>query len=271
MSHSFAIPRPKALLGDEHFRILTKAIEQVFSLHPKGTFKSFRISAAGQESSVFQRLIEQLETYLALPYKTDGDVLLVIRPNFSGGWEVLIRLTPRPLSARSWRVCNMAGGLNATLASMMNDLARLKPTDRYLNAMCGSGTLLIEVKNVAQAIGVDINSEALECAKQNLQAAKVKANLIQTDATQLPFEDASFEVITADLPWGDKVGSSEKNSTLYPAFLTEMAQVGQQNARLVVLTHEIKLFETLLKTSDWKTLRAVSGLSWGTLPQSVLA
>ena len=264
---SFAIPRPKALLGDEHFRTLGKAIDHILGLHPKRTFKSFRISAAGQESSVFQRLTTQLEKYLGLPYKTDGDVLLVIRPNSSGGWEVLIRLTPRPLSARQWRVCNLAGGLNATLASVMNDLADIKPTDRYLNAMCGSGTLLIEVKNVAQAIGVDISPEALECAHQNLQASKVKAELIEADVTQLPFEKASFEVITADLPWGDKVGSGEKNITLYPAFLTEMARVATSNARLVVLTHEIKLFETLLKTSAWRILEQYQVYHGGHYPK----
>ena len=61
------------------------------------------------------------------------------------GWEVLIRLTPRPLSAREWRVCNMEGALNATIAAAMiemTDPSARRP--RVFNLMCGSGTLLIE-------------------------------------------------------------------------------------------------------------------------------
>jgi tRNA (guanine6-N2)-methyltransferase len=99
--YSFAIPRPKALLGDEHWRRVIEATEQVLAIHPKGTFKSFRISAAGQDSSVFQRLMAMLEKQLSLPFVEDGDLLIIIRP--AQGWEVAIRLTPRPLSARSWR------------------------------------------------------------------------------------------------------------------------------------------------------------------------
>ena len=34
------------------------------------------------------------------------------------GWEVLVRLTPRPLTARPWRVCNWPGALNAVVAGI---------------------------------------------------------------------------------------------------------------------------------------------------------
>jgi tRNA (guanine6-N2)-methyltransferase len=267
--HAFNIPRPKALLGDEHLRRLTTVIEGVLAINLKNTFESFRISAAGQESSVFQKLIEVLSQQIVLPFDKEGDLLLSVRPaSLEGkiqetrGWEIAVRLTPRPLSARAWRVYNIPGGLNATLAAVMNDLAAIAPTDRYLNAMCGSGTLLIETELIetalieagktTRAIGVDISPQALECALQNLQAASVKAELLQADATRLPFADESFEVITADLPWGDAVGSHEGNATLYPAFLKEMARVSSGNARLVVLTHEVKRFEAWVNNSLWQ-------------------
>jgi 16S rRNA G966 N2-methylase RsmD len=259
--HTFAIPRPKALMGDEHLRRLLKGIENILALHPKGVFKLFRISAAGQDSKVFQRLINILEKQLNMPHDDQGDLLLIVRSGLGEtsegkNWEVAIRLTPRPLSARVWRVCNMAGGLNATLATVMNDLAVMKSTDRYLNAMCGSGTLLIEKTLTAQAVGIDFSAKALECARHNLQSAHVQAELLQADARQLPFETSAFEVITADLPWGDAVGSHEKNATLYPAFLQEMARVATKNARLVILTQDIKLFEKIVKSSSWKILES---------------
>ncbi len=247
----FSIPRPKALLGDEHLRRFIQSIETVQALHPAKTFTSFRFGAAGSDSSVFQKLAEVLAQRLGLAYDAkDGTLLLVIRPA-ANGWEVAIRLTPRPLSARNWRVCNLEGGLNATLAAVMNDLAEVKATDRYLNAMCGSGTLLIEQVNAAKLVGVDISTRALECARQNLTASGVKAELLGADVTALPFSDESFEVVTSDVPWGDAVGTHEGNAKLYPAFLQEMARITTASARLVVLTHELKLFEKVLGESAW--------------------
>ncbi len=247
----FPIPRPKALLGEEHLRRLMTAIEEVRALHPKNVFTSFRFNAAGSDSAVFQRLAEVLSTRLNLAHDAkDGNLLLVVRPS-QKGWEVAVRLTPRPLSARNWRVCNLEGGLNATLAVVMNDLAEVKPPDRYLNAMCGSGTLLIEMAKAAKLVGVDINKKALACALENLKASGVAAEVLEADATQLPFPENSFEVVTADVPWGDAVGSHAGNAKLYPAFLQEMARVTTASARLVVLTHELKLFEKVLAESVW--------------------
>jgi tRNA (guanine6-N2)-methyltransferase len=252
----FPIPRPKALLGDEHLRRLVQAVENVKALHPSNSFTSFRFSAAGSDSSVFQKLSETLSQRLHLPYDAkEGNLLFVVRPS-EEGWEVAIRLTPRPLSARSWRVCNLEGGLNATLAVVMNDLAEIKPTDRYLNAMCGSGTLLIEqalARKTSKLIGCDISKRALECASQNIKASGFAGiEVLEADATQLPFAENSFDVVTADVPWGDAVGSHEGNAKLYPAFLQEMARVTTPTARLVVLTHELKLFEKVLSASVWQ-------------------
>lgn len=249
----FPIPRPKALLGDEYLRRLVQAIETVLALHPGNTFTSFRFSAAGSDSSVFQKLAETLSQRLHLPYDAEeGNLLLVVRPS-EKGWEVAIRLTPRPLSARNWRVCNLEGGLNATLAVVMNDLAEVKATDRYLNAMCGSGTLLIEIGKAAKLVGVDSSKKALVCAEQNINASGVNGvELLESDATQLPFAENSFDVVAADVPWGDAVGTHEGNTKLYPAFLQEMARVTTIDARLVILTHELKLFEKVLTTSPWQ-------------------
>jgi tRNA (guanine6-N2)-methyltransferase len=248
----FPVPRPKALLGDEHLRRLIQAIEEVRALHVTNAFTSFRFSAAGSDSAVFQRLKDVLSSRLNLLYDAeDGNFLLVVRP-CANGWEVALRLTPRPLSARSWRVCNMEGGLNATLAVVMNDVANVKASDRYLNVMCGSGTLLIEQAKAATLVGVDLSQKALECARQNLTASGVKAELQGADAVRLPFPDKSFEVVTADLPWGEAVGSHAENAKLYPVFLEETWRVTTSLGRLVVLTHDLTLFDKVLAASAWK-------------------
>lgn len=265
----FAIPRPKALLGNAELQVLVRGIERV---REQNTFDSFRIDAAGSDSPVFQRLIAALESQLSLPHDPeDGDLLLRVRPSpDKQGWHVLVRTTPRPLSARAWRVCNLAGGLNACVAAAMLEVANVRPFERMMNAMCGSGTLLIEQaskQRVKDLWGVDVNEEALGCARANLQAAKRNIKLEHADVTALPYEDACVDVVVCDPPWGDALGSVENNRDLYPRFLTEMARVITPQGRLVMITHDIKRFERDLAASAWQKTAEVRVFHGGHYPR----
>lgn len=273
----FAIPRPRALLGHEHYHRLLQAIADVHSLHMGNTFSGLRISAAGGDSPVFAALIEQLCRDTGLPYDDEnGDLLLRVRPSAlnTGGWEVLIRLTPRPLATRPWRVHNMPGALNATIAAAMIKMTNPRPTGRFLNMMCGSGTLLIERLQqgpAAIAVGCDIDATALIGARKNLEAAQVadRALLCAWDATELPFVANSFNVICADLPWGQLVGSHADNAALYPKMLTEAARLATPSALLILLTHEIALFERILPlfADIWEVQDVVRALQGGLHPR----
>jgi len=252
----YSVPRPRGLLGHEHFQKLLKQIQTVQNLHPAGTFRTFRISAAGQDSSVFARIKEEISRQTGLIYEPEeAELFLRVRPSTAkmGGWEVLVRLSPRPLSARAWRICDMEGALNATVASAMIEMTLPKSRDRFLNLMCGSGTLLIERLARCPAslsVGCDIDASVLECARQNIGASGYEGDiqLLQADATRLPFPSCSFDVLCADLPWGQLVGSHEQNVSLYPSVLTEAARVAVPGTRAVMLTHEVTLFESLLST-----------------------
>jgi len=273
----FAIPRPRGLLGHEHYHRLLQAITDVRSLHADNTFSGLRISAAGSDSSVFAALIDQLCRDTGLSYdEENGDLLLRARPSAltRDGWEVLIRLTPRPLATRPWRVHNMPGALNAAIAAAMIEMTQPRPTDRFLNMMCGSGTLLIERLlrcPATLAVGCDIDANALIGARLNLEAANAadKALLCAWDATQLPFVAGSFNVICADLPWGQLVGTHTDNAALYPKMLTEAARLATPSAHLILLTHEIALFERILPSfaDMWEVQDVVKVLQGGLHPR----
>ena len=270
---SFNVPRPKALLGHEHLMRLLQIIEEVRKDAP---FTSFRFSAAGRDSAVFARLTEEIQEKTDLIHDSEeGDLLLRIRKS-KEGWDVLFRTTPRPLSSRPWRICNLSGGLNATLAAAMVALIGVDSKDRFFNPMCGSGTLLIERRSrgqAAQLVGCDISGEALACSEENIGSSKRSGiELLRADATHLPFDNASFDVIVADVPWGDAVGSHKDNAALYPAFLTEMARVAAPGARLAVLTHEIRLFEKVLSDSKgmWQLRDTVRVFHGGHYPRVYL-
>ncbi len=269
----FTIPRPKALLGNSELQVLVKGIDRV---RAQQTFGSFRVDAAGSDSPVFQRLVGALAKQLELSHDPeDGDLLLRIRPSPNkDGWHVLVRTTPRPLSARAWRVCNLPGGLNACVAAAMLEVAHVRPFERMLNAMCGSGTLLIEQahkQRIKELWGVDMSEDALTCAHENLRAAKRDINqhirLEHADVTALPYEDACVDVVVCDPPWGDALGSVEHNRDLYPRFLAEMARVITPQGRLVMITHDIKRFERDLAASPWQKTAEVRVFHGGHYPR----
>ena len=131
----FDIPRPKALLGHEYFSRLVTTIRGVIGLHAAGTFRTFRVSAAGSESTIMKRLRSEIGAAIRLDEQTgEGHLNLSIRRSVSGGgWEALVRLTPMPLSARAWRVCNRPDALNATVAHAMIKLPGHSESDRFVN------------------------------------------------------------------------------------------------------------------------------------------
>lgn len=250
---SFDVPRPKALLGDAHLRTLLRESRAVLAAAEE-PMRGLRLEAAGSDSPVMRRLRAALAEALGLADDPEeGEFRLRLRPGpggaAHGGWQAAVRLTPRPLSARAWRVCNRPGGLNACVAAAAWALVGHDPAQRVLNAMCGSGTLLVERAALGPAqrlVGLDSGPEALACSEANLNAAGVRAELLPGDATGTPFADGAFDAVVADPPWGDAVGDRESVAALQPAFLREAARLLAPGGRLLVVTHALRAFESAL-------------------------
>lgn len=248
----FNVPRPRALLANQHLGAIVEAIDQVRALWTERSFSTLRLSAAGEGSGVMQRLRDELAGRTRLTISPDeGDLLLRLRPGRDGSWEALVRLSPRPLATRPWRVCNLPGALNAPVAHVMMQLTAPGPSDRVVNLCCGSGTLLIErlaLGPARSAIGCDVDAPALACARRNLAAAGLvgAARLERWDAGDLPLTDATVDVLCADLPFGQLVGSHEANEALYPRLLAEATRVATGGARMALITHEVRLLERSL-------------------------
>ncbi len=263
LTRLYDIPRPRALLGDQAFRSLLQDIALVRAAHPPQAFRTFFISAAGEDTAVMKRLRAAVAEATGLGEgEEEGDLLLRMRrpPGGRDGWEVLLRISPRPLATRSWRVCDMEGALNATVAHAMILMTDPRPFDVFLNLGCGSGTFLVERLAAGPArrvLGCDTSPEALDCARQNLTAAGF-AHLVELhdwDARQLPLEAASIDALCADLPFGHLVGSHADNLVLYPALLAEAARVARPGALFALITHEIRLMQTLLgETNTWRAI-----------------
>ncbi len=275
LARRFPIPRPKALLGDEHFRALLGMIETVRKLWPGNAFQTFHLNAAGSESSVMRRIKDELSAKTGLALAQDeGDLLIRLRhPPNDLAWEALVRISPRPLATRAWRVCNREGALNATIAHAMTLLTEPKPDDVYLNLMCGSGTLLIERLSagpVKQAMGYDHDETVLDCARQNVEASGYGEfiQLHRGDVRELPLPDGSVDALVADLPFGHLSGSHEGNVELYPIILREAGRVAKAGARFVLITHEVRLMAALLaESATWTAAQVIRVALGGLYPR----
>lgn len=125
---------------------------------------------------------------------------------------------------RNYRKCTFNSSLNPAIAYAMNFLAGLEEKDRILDPCCGSGTLLIERQLLKPVIcvGVDIDQKAIDCAKQNIEAAKVEIELKHGDIMGKKFPNGYFTKIISNLPYGIHTGSRKDNIRLY-RFLADRA------------------------------------------------
>lgn len=240
---------------------LVDAVRATIALHPGGSFHGFRLSAPGSRSPEMRRLREMLGRSTGLRDDPERGELFVRVRRYEDGWEALVRLTPRPLTTRPWRVRDVPGALNASIAAAMVELTGPQAVDRFLDPMCGSGTILVE--RVARGpvdgvVGGDVDVGMLEAARANLEAGGCSryANLVRMGAEAAPFGAGAFDAGGVNLPYGHHVGSVTRNRDLYPAVLAEAARVFRPGGRLAVVTHEFGLFDRVLAASrQWQTVR----------------
>ena len=257
--HRYAVPRPKALLGHEHFSRLTTILRDAvsrFTVMPQ----TMGVAAAGSQSSVLRRLQLELADALTLRLADDGKgelFLRLAREADGPGWEILVRTTAQPLSKRSYRVANVPGALNATVAYAMTKCGSLPENARVVNLCSGSSTILIEhgrTRSADHLVAVDCSRDMINYGMRNTRAAAPSPRIchLLADAGQVPLSSHSVDRLYADLPFGNYIGSHDENLKLYPAILKEAHRLARINASFVVLTHEVKLMERCLRRSPWR-------------------
>jgi len=252
---TFGVPRPRSLTSGEYLPEIVRTVQAVRELDPVPPPASFRFDAAGHRSAGFRRLADALASSTGLPYdQDDGDLVLRFRraAERPDGWDVLVRLSTRPLSDRPWRVRNFPGAANATVAAAMARLTRPRPGDRVANLMAGSGTLLVErllAGPARLAVGVDRDRAVLEDCRENLAAAGLgdRALLLAGDvADDAWLARGPYDVLLADPPWGTLVGDHAANEALHATLLERAHRAAAPGACMAVLTHEIRLMERCL-------------------------
>jgi tRNA (guanine6-N2)-methyltransferase len=225
-------------------------------------FRTHKIVCAGSDSPEVRSIAEYIQETYNLTEADDADLkFYIIKPYDS--WQVGVEITARPLSVRDYKVENMSGAMDPTIAYAVNQLANLSNACSYLNVFSGSATLLIEAglqyKNLEELVGFDNNKKHLSLAIQNIKKAGLirKIRLHEKDMLQKPYELGTYDAITSDMPFGMSISKDEDLSELYEAFVDYCAGSLNPKGTLVAYTNQVDLFEKVINQSKFKVIKTV--------------
>lgn len=245
----------------KHKLILGELIGEVLIKAESKTFKNFKISCAGAKSSEVKEISRYIvDTFKIEKTEDEADLKIHISKMSDDMWEVGLQITPRPLSVREYKVQNMSGAMDPTIAYAMNSLVCTPDTASYLNVFSGSATLLIEAMQefpgLKKIIGFDNNKEHLSYSIQNIKKAGLikKIEIKEYDVFDSP-DLGIFDVIVADLPFGMVISKDADLEKLYKSFV-EYAQAHiSQSGTVAVYTSQSNTFESVLTDSNLKIIK----------------
>ena len=242
-----------------HKSILGKLIEIIISGN-KDKFKTFKITCAGSDSPRVRGIAEYIQRMYGLIEKEESDMKIHIIKKLDGIWEIGVQITLRPLSSRDYKVKNMSGAMDSTIAYAVNSLCELENANSYLNIFSGSATLLIEAgqcyPNLKQLIGFDNNKKSISLAIQNIKKAGLikKIQLREKNIFDEP-DLGKFDVITSDLPFGMAISKNEDLESLYRRFVEYCQKTLNQGGRLAVYTSKHEILKRIILESEFKVVK----------------
>jgi len=249
----FYISNHKSILGD--------LLKTVFAKNDKKAFKTFKIICAGSETKEIVEINKYIENNFGLILAEEADAKIQII-KIERRWEVGLQISPRPLSVREYRVKNMSGAMDSTIAFVVNYLCELERGKSYLNIFSGSGTLLIEVGQsdftLAKIIGFDNNKEHLSLSVQNIKQAGLikKIQIKEFDIFSQP-KLGQFDIITSDLPFGMVIGKASDLENLYQVFIEYCEETLKATGKLGLYTNEFELLKAIINKSKFKIVKTL--------------
>jgi 23S rRNA G2445 N2-methylase RlmL len=156
--------------------------------------------------------------YASRRWGDPGPTTLSLRVHLTGDCAtVAVRLAPRPLHRRSYRVVSRPAAPHPPLARALVVLAGAPLGARLADPFCGTGTIAIEAKLARPDLRVaasDVEPAAVAAARANSRAAGVSIGLAVADARGA----APSECVVSNPPWGRAVAL--RGGPVDPAALT---------------------------------------------------
>lgn len=224
-------------------------------------FKTFKISCAGSISPEVRSIAKYIQDTYKMEENEEADLKVHII-KLDNCWEVGVQLTPRPLSVRDYRVVNMSGAMDPTVAYAVNSFCNLDSAKSYLNIFSGSGTLLIEAgqsySNLNKLLGFDNEKKHLSLSIQNIKKAGLieKIQVKEADIFDKP-DLGKFDAIVSDLPFGMSISKGENLEKVYETFIGYCEDTLNATGRLAIYTSEYEIIERILPKSKFKIIQSL--------------
>lgn len=241
-----------------HKSILGNLIDIVLKYN---NFKSFKISCAGSDSPEVRSTARYIQDTYKMEESDEADLKIHII-KLEDTWELGVQITPRPLSVRDYKVINMSGAMDPTIAYAVNSFCELDSASSYLNVFSGSATLLIEAaqcyQNLKKLIGFDNNKKHLSLSIQNIKKAGLinRVQVKEADIFDRP-DFGTFDAIVSDLPFGMSISKNEDLEKLYSTFIQYCEETLNTGGRLVIYSSEHELIESILLQSRFKIIQSL--------------
>jgi 23S rRNA G2445 N2-methylase RlmL len=165
------------------------------------------------------------------------------------------RLSDRTMRHRYKKRVELPASLRPSLAAAMVLLTEPEEDDRFLDPMCGSGTILLERFHYGpakQILGGDIEASRVNAARQNMPKSrkgrmKSSISIRKWDARRLPLENAAIDKSAINLPFGKQIGTRQELDSLYADVFAELERVVRPNGRIVLLSSEFELVKSKIR------------------------
>jgi 23S rRNA G2445 N2-methylase RlmL len=241
-----------------HKSILNSLIDIVLK---NDTFKTFKISCAGADSPEVRGIARYIEDTYKIVESESADLKIHI-VKLGNLWEIGVQITALPLSVRDYKVMNMSGAMDPTIAYTVNHFADLSSTESYLNIFSGSATLLIEAaqcyESLNKLVGFDNDKKHLSLSIQNIKKAGFikRIEIKEADIFDNP-DFGKFDVVVSDLPFGMSISKGDDIEGLYKFFVKYSESTLNPGGKLIVYTAEHELFENVVSSSNFKISHSV--------------
>lgn len=164
-----------------------------------------------------------------------------------------LRVSDETMRHRTYKINHIEASLRPTAAAALVMLTKPKPTDVFLDPMCGAGTTLIERAlsgRYVQLLGGDSNPEAVATARSNIGSKYKPIDIQEWDARALPLDADSVTAVTCNLPFGVQISTPEENRRLYPAVMKELKRVMAIGARAALLSSDMRAITRALERTS---------------------
>jgi tRNA (guanine6-N2)-methyltransferase len=155
--------------------------------------------------------------------------------------RIMGRVTPRPLSHRSWKARHMPAETDPCLAAAMVRLSTPKHSDVFLDPFCGTGTIAIEralTMPAKRILAGDIKPKCIGWAEKNIENAEVAVELNEWDAFALPLEDRIITRLVTNPPQSNPADGRPWAHDTFTELLRECLRVTEYGGRHVWLLRD---------------------------------